>query len=372
MKRALLAGLLALVWALPVHAAKKKSMHEQIARHAAVIGANRLAADVNDYQGRLLLRFALALTPEDELALAAAGLVEGGKKPQPTETKVTEEKLYSVIASGAEHLRQKGWPRNAKAAQLCLLYYRIVERARPNDDGVKQGLLALRNMGIDGDLEQALARTGSLEEVFAGRSPAEQREALAADKSRMRRTLAAAAAKEEEARREAEAARSAGKTASKANTQDDFREAVESFYEPYGEAAAELARSALRVKRGQQVERALRGRRAVVGWQGTIKRMAATRGGDGRLTIQLDGSNIQLRTRRASLSDAIDRTLIKKGSALYEAMAEISEGDAVSFSGEFVADPKEKRDFIRAASSTERDPMLAPEYIFRFRTVTPR
>ena len=232
MKRALLAGLLALVWALPVHAAKKKSMHEQIARHAAVIGANRLAADVNDYQGRLLLRFALALTPEDELALAAAGLVEGGKKPQPTETKVTEEKLYSVIASGAEHLRQKGWPRNAKAAQLCLLYYRIVERARPNDDGVKQGLLALRNMGIDGDLEQALARTGSLEEVFAGRSPAEQREALAADKSRMRRTLAAAAAKEEEARREAEAARSAGKTASKANTQDDFREAVESFYEP--------------------------------------------------------------------------------------------------------------------------------------------
>jgi len=370
MKRAFLAGLLALVWALPVHAAKKKSMHEQIARHAAVIGANRLAADVNDYQGRLLLRFALVLTPKDEDALAATGLVDAGKKPQATETKVTEEKLYSVIASGAEHLRQKGWPRNGKAAQLCLLYYRIVERVRPDDDGVKQGLLELRGKGIDGDLEQALARTGSLKEVFARQTEAKRKAELADDKSRLRNSLTAAAAKEEEARLEAETTRSAGKTASKAGAQDDFRRGVESFYKPYGEAATDLARSGLRVKRGQQVKRALGGRRAVADWQGTITKMAKTRGGDGRLAIQLDGSKIILKTRRNSMTDRMDGTLIKKGSALYKTMADISKGDKVSFSGEFVADPMKKGDFIKVGSSTDGGPMLAPVYIFRFRTVT--
>ena len=181
MKRAFLAVLLALAWTLPVHAAKKKSTHEQIAKYAVAIGANRLVDDVHDKRGQLLLRFALVLTPGNEIALGAGALLAWGEQPEPIETKVTEEKLYSVIASTAEHLRQKGWPENPEVGQLCLLYYRMVERVRPNDDKVRLGLRELRAKGIDGDLEQALARTRSLKDIFGRRK---QTELLAVDEAR--------------------------------------------------------------------------------------------------------------------------------------------------------------------------------------------
>lgn len=166
MQRFLLTGLLVAVGTICAAAPKKPSIHEQIASYSAAIGANLLAQDLEDEHGKLLLRFARTLQPEDDAVLLAMAQLERGKSPDPIKTKVTEAKLYKVIAKQAESLRQEEWPKNAKAGQLALLYYRMAERFRPTDEKIMLALMRLRVRGVTGDLEQALAETSDLKDVF--------------------------------------------------------------------------------------------------------------------------------------------------------------------------------------------------------------
>ena len=166
MQRFWLVALLAAPWTLHAAAPKAPSVHEKIAGYAAVIGNNLLAKDIKDEHGLLLLRFARALEPTNNTALLTMGFVERGKNPDPIETKVTEAKLYSVMADQAHLLRQREWPKNTKAGQLALLYYRMAERARPTDQEIMLGLMKLRVRGVEGDLGKALAQTSDLKDIF--------------------------------------------------------------------------------------------------------------------------------------------------------------------------------------------------------------
>ena len=167
MQRFLLIGLLAATGTLHAAAkAKPPVVHEQIAGYAAIIGNNLLAQDIRDEHGLLLVRFARALKPTGNTALLAMGLVERGKNPDPVATQVTEAKLYSVIADQGHALRLREWPSNAKAGRLALLYYRMAERARPDDAKIMLGLMKLRVHGLESDLERALAQASDLKDVF--------------------------------------------------------------------------------------------------------------------------------------------------------------------------------------------------------------
>ena len=165
-QRLLLIALLAATGTLCSAAPKKPSVHQQIAGYAAAIATNLLAQDIKDEHGLLLLRFARTLQPENDAVLLAAGMLKRGKNPQPLETKVTAEKLYAVIASQAKNLRLKEWPKNTKAGQLALLYYRMAERFQPPDEEIMLALMKLRVRGVRGDLEQALAQTSDLKDIF--------------------------------------------------------------------------------------------------------------------------------------------------------------------------------------------------------------
>ena len=166
MPRLLIACLLSVAGPLCSAAPKRTAIHRQIAGYAAAISTNLLAQDIEDEHGLLLLRFARALRPKNDAALLTMAMLERGKKPDPVETKVTAAKLYSVIAGQASALRQKEWPKNTKAGQLALLYYRLAERVRPDDRKIMLGLMKLRVRGVDGDLNQALEQTGDLKDVF--------------------------------------------------------------------------------------------------------------------------------------------------------------------------------------------------------------
>ena len=165
MPKFLIAGLL-LVAGTVGAAPKKPSVHEQIAGYAAAIGTNLLAQDLEDKHGLLLLRFARTLQPESDTVLLTTAMLERGKKPKPIETKVTEAKLYEVIASQGDRLRLREWPKNTKAGQLALLYYHMADRFQPGNKDIMLGLMKLRVRGVDGDLEQALMQTSDLKDVF--------------------------------------------------------------------------------------------------------------------------------------------------------------------------------------------------------------
>ena len=86
-----------------------------------------------------------------------------------------------------------------------------------------------------------------------------------------------------------------------------------------------------------------------------------------RDVMSIAGRNpFAIKTWNNALSDIFDETLIENGSELYNAIADLSKGDKVVFSGTFASD---ERDFIREASVTERGSMTDPEFILKFSDV---
>jgi len=149
-------------------------------------------------------------------------------------------------------------------------------------------------------------------------------------------------------------------------SQLSFIEVVESFYEPYDDAPNELKKSALRTQRKNSIGSILGNRRASE-WIGTLKDMQTNSEGKAFIEIKLEGAeSIVIKTWSNAFSDIMDNTLIENGSSLYNAIADLSKGDIVVFSGTFVPDD---RDFIREGSVTERGSMTDPEFILKFSSI---
>ena len=149
----------------------KKPVERQIARAAAVIATNRLAADVKDETGRLLLQLARKLDPNDEAALLAAALIERSIPPEPVKTATTEDKLAEMLVKRAGYLWGRLLPKNAKLGPLCLLYLKMAERFRPTSKSVLLGQMKLRVRGYDGKLEDLLEGSLDVEDIFNKPTP---------------------------------------------------------------------------------------------------------------------------------------------------------------------------------------------------------
>ncbi len=102
----------------------------------------------------------------------------------------------------------------------------------------------------------------------------------------------------------------------------------------------------------------------VQNWTGTIDTLDSNGDGDGVLTVEI-AAGVKLGTWNNALSDYEDHTLIKS-EKLMDKLAEMSEGDKVTFSGTFItADDS----CIANKGLTKVGKLLDPEFVFRFSDV---
>lgn len=103
-------------------------------------------------------------------------------------------------------------------------------------------------------------------------------------------------------------------------------------------------------------------------WTGKLIELDANGDGKGILAVEL-AEDVEISTWNNFLSDAGDGTLIEPDSPVFAAAAALSEGQLVTFSGEFVrgSDP----DCLRDSRMTLRGGVEDPRFIFRFSEVAP-
>jgi hypothetical protein len=105
----------------------------------------------------------------------------------------------------------------------------------------------------------------------------------------------------------------------------------------------------------------------VNGWTGTIEDVSTELGGDkGVLSIDL-GHGIAVETWNNSFSDAGSGTMIATNSRVYRALAKVSDGDRVKFSGNFIRDGS---NCLEEQSLMDVNGMKTPDFSFKFSSVT--
>ncbi len=150
-------------------------------------------------------------------------------------------------------------------------------------------------------------------------------------------------------------------------TQKAFIQAVTSLISEYNAAPNELKKSAVRQKRKKAIKQALNSNYKIVNWVGTLKDMATTSERNAYVSIQPVGCNFRVQTWNNEISDVLStKTLIPESSPLYKKVAELSEGDKVTFSGSFVSGDD---DFVGEQSMTEDGSMTDPEFTVVFNNI---
>jgi hypothetical protein len=145
-------------------------------------------------------------------------------------------------------------------------------------------------------------------------------------------------------------------------TQQQFIDVVQDFKSQYNKASNELQKSSIAKKRLDSLLNVLqksKDKTNIQGWVGRIKTLSTTGEGNAHIAIKLEGSrDIVLSTWNNELSDIPFGSLVKSGTAVYEKIAQLAEGDTVQFSGSFFFYNGE----INEQSMTEDGSMTAPEY----------
>ena len=139
--------------ALMAAPAKKESIHQQIAKFAAILATNRFAEAKEDHGAVILLQLATKLQPKNQDALLALALLEKGMAPRPIQTSVTEDKLFSVMQTQAERLLKDPATKTHAA-----LYLSAIEHFRPKNEEVLLHLMNLRVDGVETDLNSLLEK----------------------------------------------------------------------------------------------------------------------------------------------------------------------------------------------------------------------
>ena len=139
------------------HAANVPS-DRTIAKFAAIVATNRLAGDRDDKKGRLLLRLAAFLAPQDKNVLLTRGMLKRDITPDPIKTRMDEETLIAGICLRGRELIEEVYPTNVEAARLALAYFRTAEAFAPDRPDVVLGLMLLRVDGFKLKLNAALAQ----------------------------------------------------------------------------------------------------------------------------------------------------------------------------------------------------------------------
>lgn len=146
-----------------------------------------------------------------------------------------------------------------------------------------------------------------------------------------------------------------------------FIDAVTSAHSAYDAAANEMAQGGTRAARRAAICQALQGSGAANGWIGSIKTLSSNGDGKGVLEISI-GPDITIGTWNNALSDISDNTLLDPNSDIFRSASAMKEGDAVMFSGSFIAS---ETDCIEERSLTLEGSMQDPAFLIRFSSVSP-
>lgn len=143
-----------------------------------------------------------------------------------------------------------------------------------------------------------------------------------------------------------------------------FIEIVQNAKRGSRSAANDMARGGLLATRNQGL-RDLELR--VNDWVGKLTLVDSNSDGWGVLAVEI-ADDVRLSTWNNSLSDIGSGTLIKPGTALFQAASALKEGQTVRFSGTFVFDPETG---LAEQSISLRGKLEDPEFTFRFSSVAP-
>ncbi|MBI4546861.1 MAG: hypothetical protein HY707_02700 [Ignavibacteriae bacterium] len=108
----------------------------------------------------------------------------------------------------------------------------------------------------------------------------------------------------------------------------------------------------------------IKGNYTVVDWIGTITNIKTDQGGDfAHVEINSNLGGFKVTYMNESLYSIFETTLLKKGTTIYNQVAELTVGQKVRFSGRFI--PSEDRG-VKEISLTEKGCVDAPEFILSF------
>ncbi len=148
--------------------------------------------------------------------------------------------------------------------------------------------------------------------------------------------------------------------------QANFIAAISDYKTRFDSAGNELQQSVLRDERRMAILKAVGGQLRANGWSGTLRKLETNGDGNAVVAVRV-APNIDLATWNNAMSDALHSTLIEKGTPLYAALVNMSVGDKVKVSGNFI---RAEADGLFEQSITIRGAMTAPEFLFKFTDIS--
>lgn len=148
--------------------------------------------------------------------------------------------------------------------------------------------------------------------------------------------------------------------------QATFIAAISDYKTRFDTAGNELQQSVLRDERRMAILKAMGGQLRADGWSGTLRKLETNGDGNAVVAVRV-APNIDLVTWGNAMSDVLHSTLIEKGTPLYAALVNMSVGDKVKASGNFIRD---EADGLFEQSITIRGAMTAPEFLFKFTDIS--
>ncbi|MDR6819588.1 RNA polymerase subunit RPABC4/transcription elongation factor Spt4 [Neorhizobium sp. 2083] len=148
--------------------------------------------------------------------------------------------------------------------------------------------------------------------------------------------------------------------------QTSFISAISDYSKRFNSASNELQQSSLRDQRRVAILSALGSQLQVDGWVGTLRKLETNMDGKAVITVRL-APDLDILTWNNAVSDVLHSTMVEKGTPLYAALMNMAVGDRVTVSGTFV---RAENDGIFEQSLTIKGAMTAPEFLFRFNTIS--
>ena len=149
--------------------------------------------------------------------------------------------------------------------------------------------------------------------------------------------------------------------------QSDFEAVRKSFFERYEEAQNDIKKSAVFTDANNHAKKFRKDNEGMIkNFVGKLTSMRTDQGGEHvSIVVQSKNSDIKVsyKTWSSSFSDMDDSTRPKKGSSVYNQIAELNEGDYVVFSAKILRDSQRG---MKEGSMTERGSLRAPEFIVKF------
>lgn len=148
--------------------------------------------------------------------------------------------------------------------------------------------------------------------------------------------------------------------------QATFIAAISDYKTRFDTAGNELQQSVLRDERRMAILKAVDGQLRAEGWLGTLRKLETNSDGNAIVIVRV-APNIDLATWDNAMSDILHSTLIEKGTPIYAALVNMSVGDKVKVSGNFI---RAEADGLFEQSITIRGAMTAPEFLFKFTDIS--